>query len=143
MEQLNQTSLTKLNVLDDDEQTLVECKSNLDIYSRSQLACHAAKGEEDTNVLAKNMMDNEACVTMDLKNNILDCFYHENMMRFFGQSGTTNLGAITLINCPDNSTTKKAHFVHFTSNDKLKDTQLVMSAKHGLYSNLPDRIKKV
>eukprot|EP00978_Attheya_sp_CCMP212_P048487 scaffold528002_cov51-Attheya_sp.AAC.1 len=101
MRRSNQAQSMELNVLDDDKQILLECKTNLDIYRP-----HYAR---------------PTC----------------------SRNGTSDLGAMTLANCVNNKDTKEANCLHLIPNDKLKDhTQFGISAKHAVYSSLPEQIKK-
>ena len=127
--------------LSNDRETISQCKSNLDIL-RSHLARHHTEAEADSLDVA-NLDDDTAIVIADFKNNILDCMFRENMVKFFGKNGTNDLGFMRIIKGSDSSELE-ATFYHFVSNDKLKDTQFVLSAKYELYTkHMPAHIKNV
>ena len=105
--------------LSNDRETISQCKSNLDIL-RSHLARHHTESEADSLGVA-NLDDDTAIVIADFKNNILDCMFRENMVKFFGKNGTNDLGFMRIIKGSDSSELE-ATFYHFVSNDKLKDT---------------------
>ena len=127
--------------LSNDRETISQCKSNLDIL-RSHLARHHTEAEADSLDVA-NLDDDTAIVIADFKNNILDCMFRENMVKFFGKNGTNDLGFMRIIKGSDSSELE-ATFYHFVSNDKLKDTQSVLSAKYELYTkHMPAHIKNV
>ena len=127
--------------LHNDVETINECKDNLDVL-RSHLSRHYTESVQDSLDLA-NLDDSTAIVTADFKNNILDCMFRENMQKFFGKNGTTDLGFMVVMKDPDSSQLEGTFF-HFISDDKFKDHQFVISAKYELYTkHLPQRIKKV
>ena len=61
----------------------------------------------------------------------------------FWKNGTTDLGFMRIMKDSDSSNLEATCY-HFVSDDKLKDTQFVISTKYELYMNhMPERIKKV
>ena len=112
------TPLEKSHMSNDCE-TISLCKLNLDTL-RSHLARHFTEAQSDCFDLA-NLDDITAIVISDFKNNILDMMFRENMGKFFGKNGTTDLGFMRIMKGSD-ATSFEATFYHFVSNDKFKDT---------------------
>ena len=131
----------EMSDLDNDGEKINNCKRNLDIF-RSHLARHYTESLYDSEEILR--LDKEtALVIADFKNKILDCMFRENMCAFFGKNGTSDLGFMRILR-GDDPEQLEATFYHFISNDKLQDSQFIISAKYELYTNhMPKHIKYV
>ena len=85
----------ELSQLSNDLETISDCKNNLDIL-RSHLARHYTESLSDSFDIT-NLDDITAIVIADFKNNIFDCMFRENMQKFCGKNGTTDLDFMVIM----------------------------------------------
>ena len=87
------------NEIEQLEQDLVDIKSDLDDY-RSHLARQISEDAFDEEEI-KNLPDDTARVTSDWKHKILECYFRENMLKYFGKRGICMIGFMLMWNSTD------------------------------------------